>query len=320
MRDWPAELTKADLVEGLSRGWGLDVETVDYLPVGAGSYHWSAAADGRRWFVTVDEVSGEGRFDALDRALATAVALRDLDFVVAPVAGLTGAVTRRLTGRHAMSVHPFVDGTAGPFGPHPPEDREPMVDLLAALHLATPTVASIAPRTDLRLPGREGLHAALSDAGSEWRTGPYAEPARDLLATNGARVTDWLDAFDRLVAEVRATTPTWVITHGEPHPGNVLQTTEGRRLVDWETTLIAPPERDLWMLTSADPGAEDLLVRYTAATGVPVSRAALDLYRLWWTLADVAAFVTDLRRPHTSGGDAADALEYLASYFPTNPH
>ncbi|GIF64488.1 hypothetical protein Ais01nite_25230 [Asanoa ishikariensis] len=55
------------------------------------------------------------------------------------------------------------------------------------------------------------------------------------------------------------------------------------------------------MLTS-DPltGSDhELLARYTAAAGSPVSPAALALYRLWWTRADIAAFVADrtLRAP-----------------------
>jgi hypothetical protein len=34
-------------------------------------------------------------------------------------------------------------------------------------------------------------------------------------------------------------------------------------LVDWESALLAPPERDLWALAESDPG---LLDAYTAAT------------------------------------------------------
>ena len=40
----------------------------------------------------------------------------------------------------------------------------------------------------------------------------------------------------------------WVVTHGEPHPVNVMQTDAGRVLIDWDTVAIAPPERDLWMV------------------------------------------------------------------------
>jgi aminoglycoside phosphotransferase (APT) family kinase protein len=42
-----------------------------------------------------------------------------------------------------------------------------------------------------------------------------------------------------------------VLTHGEPHPGNLIQVGSRWMLVDWDTTLVAPPERDLWLLDPA---------------------------------------------------------------------
>ncbi|GIF72724.1 phosphotransferase family protein [Asanoa siamensis] len=312
MRDRPAGVTDTDLVSGLAAGWGLAVRTVDYLPVGAGSYHWSAVTtDDRRWFVTVDDVAGGA---ALDAALATALRLRaeaGLDFVVAPVATVTGGPTWRLTPRHALSVYPHVDGTTGDFGPHPPADRARVVDLLAALHLATPVVAATAPRADPRLAGRDGLDRALADLDRRWPGGPYAEPARDLLARHADRVAGWLADFDGLVAEIQATSASWVVTHGEPHPGNVLQSAEGPRLLDWETVRLAPSERDLWLL-DPDPA---LLTRYTEATGIAVSPAVMAFYRLRWRLDDIAIFVDDLRRPHGATDDPAAALRYLTGYL-----
>ena len=42
---------------------------------------------------------------------------------------------------------------------------------------------------------------------------------------------------------VRGTGLEWVVvTHGEPHVGNAIRTEAGWMLVDWDTTLLAPPE------------------------------------------------------------------------------
>jgi spectinomycin phosphotransferase len=167
-------------------------------------------------------------------------------------------------------------------------------------------VTGVASRTDLRLPGRVRLHVAMRELDRPWTTGPYAEPARKTLAAGLVRVEGWLDEFDRLVARVRAEATDWVVTHGEPHPGNVIWTPDGLRLIDWDTVQIAPPERDLWMVAD-----EQSLARYDK----PVSTAGLALYRLWWKLADVAAYVDDLRRPHRAGGDAEAALAELNGYL-----
>jgi spectinomycin phosphotransferase len=288
----PPGVTSADLVPALAAGWDITVDELTFRPVGAGSYHWTA---GDRWWVTVHRADD---FDLLDAAMRTAAALR-LDFVVAPV----GTPVRRLVPGYAVSVFPLVDGVAGEFGPHPPADLPAVTDLLIALHDATPSVAGIAPVADLRLPGRSGLLTP----GDSWGPGPYAAAARDLLAAHTGTIRDWLAEYDDLVATLGSHR---VVTHGEPHPGNILRTAPGLRLIDWDTVAVAPPERDLWMIAD-----DAVFARYERATGHRVSPAAIDLYRLRWKLADILVYTADLRRPHRTGGDAEASLTYLTNYF-----
>ncbi|MCO8273467.1 aminoglycoside phosphotransferase family protein [Actinoplanes sp. TRM 88003] len=185
------------------------------------------------------------------------------------------------------------------------------------LHRAAPPPIALA--TDLRLPGRADLEAALADRHHPWTTGPYAEPARQTLIRHAPRVADWLQEFDERAAAVSPRTD-WVVTHGEPHPGNVLRTPGGPRLIDWDTARLAPPERDLWMLTSTMFGAppendDTVLTHYEHRTGHSVARGTLAFYRLWWTLADLAIYTDELRHPHTAGPDRDDSLRYLTAYF-----
>ncbi|MFC7550374.1 phosphotransferase [Plantactinospora sp. GCM10030261] len=335
MRDRPAKLTDVELTAALAEGWAIETRSVAYLPVGFGSYHWRAVEPGGRpWFVKVDdlgvrEAARDETFDRLARAFGTTLALREdagLDFVVAPVRTRAGATVSRLSSRYALSVFPLLDGSTGQFGPHRPDDRAEVVDLLAELHRATPIVAETAPRADLTLPGRDRLDEALRGLDQEWTGGPYAEPTRALLAVHGGHVERLLADFDRLVEQVRAGAADWVVTHGEPHPGNLLRTSAGVRLIDWETVLIAPAERDLWMCTDAfarlvgeEPAGDtdETLARYHRDTGRLLTPAGLDLYALWWKLADIAAYVDELRRPHGRGEDITASFGYLTGYLET---
>lgn len=111
-------------------------------------------------------------------------------------------------------------------------------------------------------------------------------------------VSALLPRFDELAVEVESNAEL-VITHGEPHPGNVIALQDRVLLVDWDTVAPAPPERDLRMV---DDGSTDSFAAYSQATGRAVDHAAVTLYRLSWTLSDIAAFValfrTDHRRNH----------------------
>jgi spectinomycin phosphotransferase/16S rRNA (guanine(1405)-N(7))-methyltransferase len=130
--------------------------------------------------------------------------------------------------------------------------------------------------------------------------GPYARPAADLIAGQAAAISRLLGRYDDLVAEVGSQPSRLVITHGEPHPGNTMLTKHGWRLIDWDTVLIAPPERDLWSL---DLGDGAVLAAYSAATGVRPSARAIDLYRVQWDLKDLAIDVSRFRRPHPGGAE-----------------
>jgi len=103
-----------------------------------------------------------------------------------------------------------------------------------------------------------------------------------------------------------------VITHGEPHAANVITTASGLVLVDWDTTLLAPPERDLWHLADQD---RSLLPRYTAATGTQIDDQALTLYRLWWDLAEIAGYLTLFRSAHEHTADTRESWNNLKEYL-----
>jgi spectinomycin phosphotransferase len=98
-----------------------------------------------------------------------------------------------------------------------------------------------------------------------------------------------------------------VLTHGEPHPGNVVFAESHVLLVDWDTVGVALPERDLWMLDTDDERA-----RYEQGTGRPVDDAAIRLYRLRWELDDIASFVHTFRSPHREDADTARTWGWFA--------
>jgi spectinomycin phosphotransferase len=325
----PEEFDVDAMVDRLTEHWGIAIESAEYLPVGAGSYHWSIADEkGRRNFVTVDDLDrkpwlGDTRdavFHGLGRAFDTTVALRSegLRFVIAPIATLTGTTLHRAAPRYSLALFPFVhsvetrtgSGTSSPF-PHyeTPNERAAIVTMLAELHRATPTVGAVPRTLDLEVPGRSGLDAALEELGSTWDGGPYSEPARLVLARHASDVVELLALADRLAADVARGRSNWVITHGEPHARNVLQTREGCALVDWDTIALAPPERDLWMLM--DSSADVAL--YEAQTGHELNTRVGDFFRLLWDLSDLASYLAVIRVPHREDEDTARAYRCVAA-------
>jgi hypothetical protein len=303
------DLDERVIATALASGWALDAESLEYAAVGFGSHHWIAVGrDGRRCFVTVDELdrpSGapDVAFSRLTAAFETARRLRDggLEFVVAPTPNADGDVLCRLSDRFAMSVYPYLEGTAGRFGEYgSPADARAVCALLERLHAATATVTDVARREDFTLPCRPQLEAALASLDAPWSDGRYAESTRQLLTEIEDELRAALAIHDGLVASVRSEPERWVVTHGEPHAGNMIWTDDGPVLVDWDTALIAPGGRDWWhLLPTGDAGDEDVEVA---------------LYRLRWDLTDIALYVTQFREPHVTTADTSAAWSHLQRY------
>lgn len=279
----PADLSTADVRAGLVVGWGVESVAATYRAVGFGSHHWSVTDDaGRRWFVNADVVS-----DGLEPALRTAAELSaaGLEFVVGPVMTGEGLATQPVGGRYLLSLFPHVDGESGDFGPHRAEDVGPVKALLERLHA---TAAASAEPIDLDVPELDKLVRARGTTGD----GLYGVRARALLAAKSEKIDGLLAGYDRLRAGLPGR-ERWVVTHGEPHPGNFLRTPEGLRLVDWDTARLAPAERDLWLVEDRpdDP--------------------AYAFFRLRWRLADIASFAAELSGPHADTEDTSATFGYL---------
>ena len=320
MKTLPEEFETSDLVGSLADSWGFSVETIDYAAVGFGSYHWVATdAAGMRRFVTIDDLdrkpwlggNRESVFDGLIRAFGSAVALHDagLDFVLSPIATIDGDAVRRIGPRHSIALFPFVDGRAGRhFEYETPEERTAVIAMFARLHQATSAVDSIARTIDLDLPGRDQLVSGLQAVSQRWSGGPFSEPARQALAGRASEVAELLALLDRLAPEVARRSSDWVVTHGEPHPLNVIWTDASQWLVDWDTVAVAPAERDLWMLVG-DTG--DDATAYAGETGHQPDQLALDFFRLMWDLKDLAEYIHVLRSPHGENDDTLMAYKGL---------
>jgi spectinomycin phosphotransferase len=321
----PSDLDPSELAALLERCWGLTTRRFAYLPLGFGSHHWLAdVAQGGRQFVTADDLEATfqpgpdaaGSFAALERAFQTAAALRDeagLEFVTAPLPDLAGRIIQRLGARYAVTVMPFLDGASHPWGHrHSPSEQRELGALLGRLHRAGALLPAdrLPRRHDLAVPSRATLEAALADLHRPWETGPYAEPTRRLLADHADVLARRLAEYDARALRIGADDSAWVVTHGEPHEGNVVRGPEGSlHLVDWDTTLLAPRERDLGFVLDDELSGWDEYAE--AAGGATLDEEALRLFRDWWVLSDVAVFVAVFRRPHVDDENTAASWRSL---------
>lgn len=323
----PEDIDEARLLQWLRDLWDVPANELEYAPVGFGSHHWIARGGLCCWFLTVDDLAArigspadthDLAFDRLERALRTARVLANdagLGFVVAPMPSRAGEVVHRLDQRHSLAVHPFLDGCTPDDGGdqyRSTTDRRAVLGLICELHKATPVVENTAVRDDLTIPLRDALDEAMLTRDATWDAGPYSEPARRLLNHHAAALERLLAGFDHLAERVLDERERFVVTHGEPGALNVLVVDGRYHLIDWDKTRLAAPERDLWVLASGDDSA---LAAYQTATGTHVHDHAIDAYRLWYDLFEIAGYIDLFRQPHRPSADTTEAWKNLGLFL-----
>jgi hypothetical protein len=314
----PPGLAHGDLVGLIGQAWGVAVASFEYRPVGFGSHHWVATDErGLRHFVTVDELGTDSRTGDevstlglhLRRALAAATDLWAIGcrFVVAPMSTRSGDPLVQVNG-YAVTLFPFIDGHSFSFEESFDQaDRERVLELVVALHSVPMAAIHPLDADGFVVPWLDQLgHLADGETGS----GPHAAVVSRLLIENEAVIRRLMARYQALVTRYRSDPGPQVVTHGEIHPGNVMATSTGWMIVDWDTILVAPPERDLWRLAQGDGS---VLGAYADATGTAPHQWLVDLYGIRWDLAEIASYAAQLRKPHEDTADNRKALDVLRS-------
>ena len=237
----------------VERAWGVTVDSLDYRPVGFGSHHWVATdSGGNRHFLTVDELASESRIGEeisvhglqLRPALAAAIDLRAFGcrFVVAPIATKDDDPLVRFDG-YAVALYPLIEGDSFTFEESFGQaDRNQILELITQLH-RVPIDAIRLPATDwFVIPWLEQLDQPWHYEDESGPKGPYAAIASQLLIDNEAGIKRLIVRYRTLLARYLSDPGPAVLTHGEIHPGNVMTTSRGWMIIDWDTVMLAPPE------------------------------------------------------------------------------
>ncbi len=270
-------------------GTGTRTSTaVTYLAVGFGAHHWRAEVQGEpRLFVSLDMPLPRHTPASLEAAYASAAALAEtLDFVWPSLPSTVDGTLHRAARHRPPQRHPLA-GRAR----RPEAGTTDLAPLLDQLHAATAPdrACEWVSTVDHHLPDQLDLLVE-----EPWENGPLGEQARALVSPRLSQVRDWseehaghLETIDR---------DGFVVTHGEPGEHNQWVADGRTYLLDWESLLLAPAERDLGTLVQS---------------GIEAERADPDLVRFFdleWRLAEIQAFTPWLAGPHDDDEDAQVAL------------
>ena len=288
----------------------LQLRAVEFLPLGEGS-----------WAYKGEDQAGENWFIKLSRTDTTAVArvttyLRDtlgLTFVLAPIVGIGSAEPK--IKEYYLTVYPFTDGKV--LGP---ADLEPY---------PTEIGSDLRRLHEARLP--EELRVLLAqESFDRFQTSTNDLVARTraytgdnvLLQRLGESINLHSRAIDTVLKNGQALSEhckrltlsyKLVVCHADIHPDNIMATSQGLVMIDWDGLMLAPRERDL-MFYSTDMRTESDL-RQAYGLDVTLNEDLVTYYHYEWVLQEFTDYIGRLFDEAIGNDARSHALDEFRALF-----
>jgi spectinomycin phosphotransferase len=315
------DLPDETLIACVQAAYRLPILAATFLPLGADpgtAVYRLSAADGTAWFLKLRR----DPFDEVSVTLPKFLAGQGIPHLLPALDAASGQPWTRL-GEFTLILYPFVEGrdgyAAGLTGSQ-------WVALGVALRRIQSAVlpaelAARIPRESWSPEGRRAVRRFLDFEAGDPPGDPLASRLAAFLKGRRAEVLALVWHTGRLARLLQARSPGPVVCHSDLHAGNLLiASDESFYIVDWDSPILAPKERDLMYAgggqfgTWRSPQEEEALF-YRGYGRTEVDGAALAYYRCERIVQDLAVECEQIFLQKGIRADREQAFEYLTANF-----
>ena len=288
------------IVDVIHQGYGLQVERLTYLKQAWVAHCYAVdCVGGGRYFLKFYEQERQARFYARDVEFYLSMShqlhhKQLLPDVARPVPTRNGQFALSFDD-HLLILFPWIEGRTIGYVRLEDDILARVATLVGRLHKSTPQIEwPNPPREAFDLPFEDGLCKGLdvldgvTSADTAGKRG-----LRDLLLPRRDEILGLLDRLRELQSLVRAQDHEMVLCHTDLHGGNLMvDEQDSLHIVDWESSLLAPPEHDLHFFAWDERLWDLFLPRYEAAyRPVRLDSATFGFYYYRRNLEDLAEWV-----------------------------
>lgn len=318
------EIENEKIIHCLDAEYGLIVDQIDFLPIGADQ---NTAA---YRVVTNDELVyylklRSGEFKEASVAVPNYLNKLGIKQIIPPLTAKTGELYACLESFRVI-LYPFVDGLNG----FQRKLSDPQwVKFGAALnkfHTAEiPTaITNGIKRDNFSSRWRDSVKLFLKRIQEETFEERVAIEMAAFLKIRSKDILDLLNRAKSHARILRSQPARFVLCHGDIHGWNLLLTDhDDFYIVDWDTLIFAPKERDLMFIGAGLQGdghtpQEEEALFYRGYGETCIDPIALAYYRYERIIEDIAVFCDQIFLSDEGGQDRERSLEYLKSNFLPN--
>jgi spectinomycin phosphotransferase len=318
------DLNDEKIVACLREAYGLDVEKISFLPIGADfntAVYRVTEANGKDYFLKLRS----GVF--LEASVSVPKYLADLGIkqVIAPILTKLGQLYSGLEFFKTI-LYPYVDGNNG-VEAKPSEDQWAQfgatIQKLHSVDIRSSITQNV-PRETFSSHWRDTVTAFLGRLDHDVFTEPVAVKMALFLKSKSQAILDLVQRAESLAMTIQKQPLDYVLCHADIHGWNLLVDTQAAfYIVDWDTLIFAPKERDL-MFIGADiwdsglTAAEEESRFYKGYGQAEIDHDLLTYYRFERIIQDIGDYCEYIFLSDAGGDDRLQCLEHLQRVFLPN--
>jgi len=309
------------IVTCLQTEFGLGVTQIQFLPLGYDldtAVYRAAAQDGSLYFVKLRR----GKLDGASIEIPRYLFSLGLKQAIPPYESLREKLWADLEPYHLV-LYPWIDGQNGYEARIEAHHWVELGHVLRWFHAVKfpDEITGEICRERFSTTWRDMLKILLERVGAGTFREPIAAETAALMFDKKDVTLDLVYRAEKLAEKLKADPPDFILCHGDLHVGNLLVDREGSLyLVDWDTLVFAPKERDLMVAGSGLGGSwfspqQEEAYFYRGYGDTEINHIALAYYRYARIIEDIAIFCQQLAFSDEGGDDRPQSLHYLKSNF-----
>ena len=307
------------IIDCLRSDYNLHVTSLEFMPLGHdanASVYRVLSTDGNAYFLKLKR----GAVDELSLTIPQFLKAYGLEQVIAPLRTRTGRLSTQVED-FTVLLYPFIKGSSGKEIGLTDDQWIEFGTALKKLHsLELPTELATQIPAETFIPKTAHIKAvdAKIDAGDF--NNHFAHELAAFWVEKRDEIHHLVERAETLGRQLQAQTHDLVLCHADIHTANVLIGTDGKLwIVDWDTPILAPKERDLIFVTGVGegaalitsvPGARGEALFYSGYGKTEIDPMALAYYRYHWALEDIGGFGSSIFVAQDMDEETLEDAEY----------
>lgn len=315
------DLQDKQLIACLQDAYGIQIDSVTFLPLGADintALYRAVTGDGTAFFVKLRR----GAFDEATVAVPRWLSDQGISAIIPPLVAKSGRLWA-LLDPFTVTLYPFITGHSGYEVALSDQHWRAFGDSLKRMHTTVfpAELLQDLPQETYSSQYRQQVKMFLGQIKHSAYHDPVAQQAATFLRGKNAETLSLVERAEEYAQILRRREAAFTVCHADLHAGNIFISTDDHfYIVDWDTLILAPKERDLMFIGggqgfSGHTSQEEITLFYQGYDDTLVNPMALAYYRYERIIQDIAAFCDQLLLTSEGGEDRPQALLYLMSNF-----